>query len=203
MKCTFDTDALKDNNVSLQEAFLLLAICNKERVMPTEDVLNDMWNKGLLLKDVATDLNPTGYTMNIGGAQKLSDILIDSEYQNEKTKNKRFEALAEKLRDLYPEGRKEGTNYYWRDSVKVIARKLKALDKKFGSNFSDEDAINATKRYIESFNGNYTYMQLLKYFIMKNTIKNGEVEENSQLLSYIENKDQINDTNSDWTAQIR
>lgn len=203
MKCIFDTDALKENNVSLQEAFLLIALYNRERIMPIKDVLDEMWNKGLLLKDVVTDLNPTGYSLNISGSQKLSDILIDSEYQNEKTKNKRFEALAEKLRDLYPEGRKEGTNYYWRDSVKVIARKLKALDKKFGSNFTDEEAIDATKRYIESFNGNYTYMQLLKYFIMKNVLKNGEIEETSQLLSYIENKDQINNTNSDWTAQIR
>ena len=129
-------------------------------------------------------------------------IILDGEYKKNK-KEDRFNILADKLRELYPEGRKEGTNYYWRDSTKIIARKLKALDKKYGIDFTDEQAINATKRYIDSFNGNYTYMQLLKYFIMKNVLKDGELEETSQLLSYIENEDQVNNTNTDWSVQLK
>ena len=129
-------------------------------------------------------------------------IILDGEYKKNKKEN-RFNILADKLRELYPEGRKEGTNYYWRDSTKISARRLKALDKKYGIDFTDEQAINATKRYIDSFNGNYTYMQLLKYFIMKSVLKDGELEETSQLLSYIENENQVNNTNTDWSVQLK
>jgi hypothetical protein len=48
-------------------------------------------------------------------------------------------------------------------------------------------------------------MQLLKYFISKNVVKGGEVEEQSQLLSYIENMNQA-DTQQlsiDWDVELR
>lgn len=104
--------------------------------------------------------------------------------RNEK---ERYLELANKLRALYPEGKKEGTNYMWRDSQVAIAKKLKTLADKFGVQFTDEQAITATKRYVESFNGNYHFMQLLKYFILKRDLD--KQEETSQLLSFIENKD--------------
>ena len=144
--------------------------------------------------------NPIEISRN--GAEMFEGIILDGEYKKNKKEN-RFNILADKLRELYPEGRKEGTNYYWRDSTKIIARRLKALDKKYGIDFTDEQAINATKRYIDSFNGNYTYMQLLKYVIMKSVLKDGELEETSQLLSYIENENQVNNTNTDWSVQLK
>ena len=111
----------------------------------------------------------------------------------------RYEILAAKLIELYPKGKKEGTSYMWRDSKSIIAKRLRALVKRYNVSFTDEQAINATKRYVESFNGNYKYMQLLKYFISKKTAIDGSIEETSQLLSYIENEGQ-EDANNDWTT---
>ena len=45
-------------------------------------------------------------------------------------------------------------------------------------------------------------MQLLKYFISKKEAKNGELVENSQLMSYIENAGQDN-YNNNWTAELK
>ena len=71
-------------------------------------------------------------------------------------------------------------------------------------NFTDEQAINATRKYVNSFNGDYQYMQLLKYFICKRTTGFGNAtEDNSQLLSYIENEGQEDNINNDWTSELK
>lgn len=123
-------------------------------------------------------------------AVECIEKIIDGWLNNttyERNEKERYLELANKLRALYPEGRKAGTNYMWRDSQVAIAKKLKSLTDKFGAHFTDEQAIEATKRYIASFNGDYRFMQLLKYFILKRD--NDKQEETSQLLSFIENKD--------------
>lgn len=60
--------------------------------------------------------------------------------------------------------------------------------------YDDATIIDATKKYVESFNGSYEYMRLLKYFIWKDEKKlNSDggyyVEEASDLASFIENKE--------------
>ena len=89
----------------------------------------------------------------------------------------------------------------WRDSKSIIAKRLKSLVSRYKVEFTDEQAIKATERYVKSFNGNYQFMQLLKYFISKTIIVDGRTEEVSQLLSYIENEDSEN-INNDWTTRL-
>ena len=136
------------------------------------------------------------------GIELVESIFLNSEFKGDKgIDTDRYDELADKLRELYPKGRKEGTSYLWRDSSAKIANKLRTLVKKYNFKFTDEQAINATKRYIESFNGNYNYMQLLKYFILKKDKDTGE--ENSQLMSYIENEDCTDAANDDWMNEVR
>ena len=115
-----------------------------------------------------------------------------------------FEEIADAMREVYPSGRKSGTNYMWRDSTAVIAQRLKSLVKKYKVSFTKEEAVDATKRYIAGYNGNYTYMQILKYFISKQKpIEGAPAEQNSQFLSYLENKE--GDTiiaSPDWTQNL-
>lgn len=131
-----------------------------------------------------------GVEISIHGAQIVEDVLTNSEFTTDE--NARFDNLAVRMRELYPEGKKEGTPYLWRDSVAIISKKLKALVKRTGAKFTDEEALAATKAYIESFNGCYRNMRLLKYFISKVETKmdmegNSFREETSDLLSFIEN----------------
>ena len=85
----------------------------------------------------------------------------------------------------------------------MIVRRLKLFFRKYGNKFTDEQIIQAAEKYVQGFNGNYTYMRLLKYFIFKEKIgAAGEVEGDSELISYIENADQVDDLREDWTTQL-
>ena len=89
------------------------------------------------------------------------------------------------------------TDPYW----DKIAKKLKTLVVKYGYSFSREDVIKATKEYVNSFNGNYRYMQLLKYFILK-SVKDADdnVDIKSELMSLIENSGQLDTQRDDWVS---
>ena len=105
------------------------------------------------------------------------------------------------MQELFPEGKKPGTKLMWRDSQAIIGKKLKAVVKKYGAKFTDEQALEATKKYVESFNGDYQFMQVLKYFISKRNQLTGE--ETSQFLSYLENADQEDVNNDSWRDSVR
>lgn len=150
---------------------------------------------GIVDKDLH---NPFSAVVSDNTKDIVASIIIDSD-SKVINKDEEFNALADKMRDLYPEGKKPGSTYYWRDSVPVISRKLKTLVAKFGVQLTEEKVLSATRRYIESFNGNYTYMQLLKYFILKTDKVTGDIR--SELLSYMENEGQ-EDNNEDWTSSL-
>ena len=85
----------------------------------------------------------------------------------------------------------------------MIVRRLKLFFKKYGNTYTDEQIIQATSKYVEGFNGNYTYMRLLKYFIFKEKVgAASEVEGDSELISYIENAGQEENLRNDWTSTI-
>lgn len=94
--------------------------------------------------------------------------------------------LANKLRDLFPKGIKDGTNNTWRGSEQEIIAKLLKLEAKFKINLDIDECVAATQSYIDSFNGNFRLMQTLKYFILKNISVAGELEIKSELLAYID-----------------
>ena len=85
----------------------------------------------------------------------------------------------------------------------MIVRRLKLFFKKYGNEFTDEQIVQAAEKYVQGFNGNYQYMRLLKYFIFKEKVgANGEVEGDSELISYIENAGQEEDLKNDWTSSL-
>ena len=198
MKLVIDSEVCESKGLTLEE-FIVLYLNSKN--VDINKTINSIIEKKVAGKDL---FNPNAVVLSSNSRKLLEEIILDSDKTVAKN-NKRLENLAEKLRELYPEGKKQGTQYYWRDSNSVIVKKLKALIKKYGDCFTDEQAINATKKYVESFNGNYQFMQLLKYFISKNVVKGGEVEETSQLLSYIENAGQENkqQLTIDWETELR
>lgn len=138
----------------------------------------------------------------------IESILADN--NNYRTEEK-LRALANNLRNLFPAGKKPGYAYLWRDSESCIVDRLKKFFLKYGDNHTDEEIIDATKRYVASFNGNYQYMQLLKYFIWKNKVTGeevvrgrivGEVERQSQLAAWLENTEDKS-SNHDWDLTLK
>lgn len=194
-------ETLAKSGISVDMAFYLASIYfDRPYTYDTFDVAS---KQGLITYNHLDRYNlPIQPKLTREGVELVESIFLNSEFKGDKgIDTDRYDELADKLRELYPKGRKEGTSYLWRDSHAKIANKLRTLVKKYNFKFTDEQAINATKRYIESFNGNYSYMQLLKYFILKKDKDTGE--ENSQLMSYIENEDCTDAANDDWMNEVR
>lgn len=198
MKYIIDEDVCKKHNISLEGFLYLLTLVLNKPI--TQDTIKEVWNLGAIVIDKTSNGKILSASLDKTGENIVTEILEDSVISRTTDNIDRFLVLAQKLIELYPKGKKPGTAYMWRDSKIVIAKRLKSLYDRTKADFTDEQAINATKRYIESFNGNYTYMQLLKYFISKRAIIDGATEEVSQLLSYIENEDSTQ-LDNDWTSR--
>lgn len=188
----------KANNTSMEEIFVLLLFLNKVDIASTKESLID---KGYIATDYDKVSKPSGFRVTAKGAELINKVIIDSEKYNS-TDEDSLLALAKELKELFPKGKKPGTNYYWTEGAPLIVRRLKLFFKKY-SKYPNEDIVKATKAYVSSFNGDYTWMRLLKYFILKES-KNalGEVESASDLLNYLENKDQININSNDWLDRV-
>ena len=196
MKLTIDQTILDKNSLTLEE-FLVLYLNAKD--VDIGKVSQSLVAKGLADKDLFSE----GKLIVSDKVKDLiSTVIIDSD-KNVIDKDEEFTSLASELREIYPAGRKEGTSYMWRGTTAEIAKKLKTLVVKYGYSFSREDAIKATKEYVSSFNGNYRYMQLLKYFILK-SVKDADdnVDIKSELMSLIENSGQLDAQRDDWVSNM-
>lgn len=205
MKLTIDTEVCQKYGLSLGEALYLLALYHDQEV--GHGTFIDVCKKGLLNYDGADDRRqPINVFITQEGADIIESILLKSEMPEDKGVD-RFEVLADRLRSVFPEGKKEGTTQYWRDSTKLIAKRLKALVKKYKITYTDDEIVDAATRYVQAFNGNYRYMKLLKYFILKNEIKADEdgtshIEETSPLLSFLDNAGQEDGIGDDWMLKL-
>ena len=196
MKLTIDQTILDKNNLTLEE-FLVLYLGAKD--VDIESVSQSLIAKGLADKDLFSD-------GRIIVSDKVKDLIstisIDSD-KNVIDKDSEFTELATELREIYPAGRKDGTTYMWRGTTAEVAKKLKTLVVKYGFTINREDVIKATKEYVSSFNGNYKYMQLLKYFILKSVRDaDGNVDVKSELMSIIENSGQVSTQRDDWMSTM-
>ena len=196
MKLTIDQTILDKNDLTLEE-FLVLYLGAKD--VDIESVSQSLIAKGLADKDLFSN-------GRIVVSDKVKDLVstisIDSD-KNVIDKDSEFTELATELREIYPAGRKDGTTYMWRGTTAEVAKKLKTLVVKYGFTVNREDVIKATKEYVSSFNGNYRYMQLLKYFILKSVRDaDGNVDVKSELMSIIENSGQINTQRDDWMSTM-
>ena len=208
MKITIDEKVCEKNGLTLQEALLALAVKmnSHEKFTMTMATLID---KEVIVYEPGVD----GHNLTQHWKDTMDKIIHDSSKGCEKTDEELLK-LAVKVKDIFPQGKMRDrlgreTPYYYRCNKSEVARALKRFFTQYGD-YSDEDILDATRRYVASFKGNYTNMRLAKYFIMKNPIKQGEdgngyVEQISDLLTFIENKGEdreiIND--DDWLSNTR
>ena len=191
--------AAQQNGITIDEALLMLVIHNKANLEGAERALIQ---KGLITAERNDLFQQVGWRLTNKGTEVLDSVIIDSDKEQEP--QDRLIQLATKLKEIFPKGKKDGTNYYWADGVALIVRRLKLFFKKYGNKFTDEQIIQAAEKYVQGFNGNYQYMRLLKYFIFKEKVgANGEVEGDSELISYIENAGQEEDLRNDWATTLR
>lgn len=190
--------AAQQNGITIDEALLMLVIHNKADLERAEKALIQ---EGLITAERNDLFQQVGWRLTNKGTEVLDSVIMDSDKEQEP--QDRLIQLATRLKEIFPKGKKDGTNYYWADGVALIVRRLKLFFKKYGNKFTDEQIIQAAEKYVQGFNGNYQYMRLLKYFIFKEKVgANGEVEGDSELISYIENAGQEEDLRNDWTSSL-
>lgn len=118
-----------------------------------------------------------------------------------------LETAANAMINLYPKGNKPYTSASWRGNKMEVVQKLARLRELTNEDFDVDLLEKATKKYIESFNGDYTFMRTLPYFILKRTIDNGTFTYRSDLLSVIENiknpENPLPMSQDDWIADLK
>ena len=197
MKIEVSDEICKKYNLSIEEALVLIGL-----KYSSQEVFQKL-NKERFLLNLGSSIfeEETKYKLSRKANEALSCILAEStDVVAKRTTN--IEELADKLREIYPNGKIFNTNYYYRCNRQDIINKLKTFFKMYGTKYTDEQIINATQKYINSFNGNYTYLKLLKYFIWKDERLKGESVQ-SLLADFIENESSEDTTNTDWTVELK
>ena len=201
MKVCIDEGQCRIQELTFNEALMLLIIKTGGDI---PKIISDLLKKEAIVE--TADLFDKHYMLTQGWDDRLMAAILNAEYDDPDSMEERLDNLAKALMELFPKGKKEGTPYYWRGNIKDTKLKLKKFLKLYG-NRSDEEIIDAARRYVESFNGNYKFMRILKYFIWKDDRKMNEdgtikIESISELASYLENKGQENVNNNNWTATL-
>lgn len=192
MKLTIDSKACENNGLTLEEFIILFLFTKKVDI---NEIINSLVEKKIAGKDLFSD---NSLVLGSKTKQLIEKIILES---NDSVKNntERIKNLAKTLQDMYIQGKKAGTQDYFKGSSAEIIQRLKRFFAEYGE-FTDEQIIEATKKYIASFNGDYKFAQLLKYFISKKV----DGERGSRLLSYIENANQKEAQQIiDWENELR
>lgn len=181
-------------DVSEVLAVLLIKTCND-----IPKLFSILEEKEIVVRDLLQ-----GYMVTQRWDDVVSTILLDSDVKAPSPD--RLENLATQLMEIFPKQKKLGTCHYFRGNRKDIILRLKKFFKLYGK-YTDEQIVTASKKYVESFNGDYSYMRILKYFIWKDEVKiNSEgdkyVDEVSDLANWIENAGQEEDLRNDWTSSL-
>lgn len=197
MKITLDEKQCLKNKLTLQEALIATAVS----LGNYRDTINNMISRGIIRQDCPTLTD---------GWWKPVKELIGAE-------DARFEALAVKVQECFPKQKMMCANgtaspFYFRCNKTEVKNKLKKFITIYGD-VSDEDIIDATKRYVASYaSKGYRGMRLVKYFILKDDRKLSaddevHVEQLSDLATFLENKgeDKPDDVvcGDDWLLNSR
>jgi hypothetical protein len=208
MKITIDEKVCIKHKMTIQESLLALVTRSLGKTFTIDGLLDNMVEREILVK------NKDDYAVTQHWSDVLDEIISDSSGKVEKSDEELLQ-LAQQMRELYPQGKMKDrfgrmTPYYYRCNNSEVVKKLKKFFTIFG-NVSDEDILDATRRYVASFQGNYTGMRLIKYFILKDDVKpsedgTGHVEQISDLATFLENKESEEEveTNDDsWLMNSR
>ena len=133
---TLNRVVLGQGGLDLAEAAALIAI---QFNLNLEEGLISLRNKGLI-GDSYFEAKPTGKFFITEKGTTVLKQYIHSEGSAPKVKvsQYRLNNLAIKMQEIYPSGKKPGTNYYWRSNVGDVKKKLDSFFKNYGDKYTDE-----------------------------------------------------------------
>ena len=192
MKITIDEAVCKKHNLSFAEVIGLLLVRNTDNAY---SLLEKLENEE---KVVRVGI-PLQENILITGRwdDEVSAIVLESDSTIPSVES--LTELASKLREVFPKGMKVGSSA-WRGNIREITLRLQKFFKLYGTQYTLDQIFDATKRYVETFNGDYSRMRILKYFILKHDKETGE--DISDLANFLEN-DCVSDNADDWLVELR
>ena len=191
-----DKKICKKYNITQNEALALLYLSQEVNFKDDFEALSE---RGLITASyIGSELK--SYSLMDEGIDIINSIMVESSTKS----NIDVMDIILNMQSLFPEGKKDGTTQYWRGNKKELKTRLLAFFEKYGE-YDPSVIIKATEAYVNAFKtqGDFKNMRLLKYFIWKRDVKSGEVEESSDLLSFIENEGEDVFTNKDWATNLR
>ena len=169
--------------LTLQETLIAIAISMGKY----KETVTNMLNRGIITLDLFKQGSPD---ITSKWKSKIGSFLVSDE--------QRLETLALKVQDCFPKQKLMYANgrespFYFRCNKTEIKNKLKKFLDFYGE-VSDDDIIDATKRYVDTYaSKGYLGMRLAKYFILKDDRRltaddEVPVEQLSDLATFLENK---------------
>lgn len=169
--------------LTLQETLIAIAISMGKY----KETATNMLNRGIITLDLFKQGSPD---ITSKWKSKVGSFLVSDE--------QRLETLALKVQDCFPKQKLMYANgrespFYFRCNKTEIKNKLKKFLDFYGE-VSDDDIIDATKRYVNTYaSKGYLGMRLAKYFILKDDRRltaddEVHVEQLSDLATFLENK---------------
>lgn len=197
MTISINDKICKENGITVAQLLALLLVKTGENI---PKLLEELKSKEMIVEEQS--LLEKTYTITQRWDNVCCNVILSSD--KDVPVDTHIEELAKALMELYPKGKKPGTNTYWRGNLKDTKLRLKKFYKLYGNKYTDTQIIEATKKYIED-HIDLSYMRVLKYFIWKDVHKVdsegvGYIEETSDLASYIENEGQTEDN---WLNEVK
>lgn len=197
MTISINDKVCKENGITVAQLLALLLVKTGENI---PKLLEELKSKEMIVEEQS--LLEKTYTITQRWDNVCCNVILSSD--KDVPVDTHIEELAKALMELYPKGKKPGTNTYWRGNLKDTKLRLKKFYKLYGNKYTDTQIIEATKKYIED-HIDLSYMRVLKYFIWKDVHKvdsegMGYIEETSDLASYIENEGQTEDN---WLNEVK
>lgn len=194
MKYMIDEEVAKKHGLSIAELMLLASI---QQYSQPFDLISQLVEKECLI-----EVNGHFYVTQ-HWADEVASILLESD--SSVPKQDRVLTLVQKMKEYFPKGLKVGSAA-WRGNDRELSLRMKKFFKLYGDKWSDEQILAATKDYVDSFNGDYRFMQILKYFILKSkkieTEEGNYIEDISALASFLEKQSQGEEVKQDWTQTV-
>ena len=199
MDVVINLDTIKEHGVSVQGLFYLLSVYFNTPI--ETKTIEEVARASYLSYDSFIDNVVKNPKLTRFGKELVEEVFFKSDIKKKQEPYEAYLDIAKAMQECYPKGYKKTDrgSYPWRDSIGIVAKKLWALKKKYPYlTFSKEEAVDATKRYVESFKNDNTYMATLKYFIMSQ-----REEEKSPFMAYLENKEEVKPVNKNWNENLR
>ena len=201
MKYVISTKEFEKANITEPQIFAILLACSCGD-KSISSIFDELFKSDVLRKNMFTneiEVNPFFLKIVREILYKTDPTIPDVEELDE---------LAVRLMNIYPRGKKDGTNVYWRGNKKEIREKLQKFFKLYGDKYSFDEIAEATEKYVVSFKNDYSFMRVLKYFIIKDErILNDEgklvINQVSDLATFIENSEQEDEIKDNWTSTLK